>query len=442
MRRNLHGERGNIAIFTAVMIILSLFLLTSLFQASLAAFSSSLAWDIRRQRDIEARAVAGAVKEAILSVAETAPTVTSESLATAISMRAAAVTNGSPTVAIASDAANAAVSLPANPQWPAATPVAAATPNFSGGSELAGIGRNLQWLLSAGRIADLGTRTFSFTQSNTTLPGETGNYVVTARLFSVPVGNFTWIAYGQPSAVGGVISGVPPSPSFSRSAGFTAPLATAYAAEAGSFPDLFGGIGSTLPYYYRDLVSLTWNTFEYWTGLSYQNDLLAAAGTAGTFDFSNPAHLPDGLTWNGTEATLDLGATAEPVVVVIDSVGGNRLRLVGSASSGTPVVVVVRNFSPDQTVVEIVGNNSRTALLYVPNSTLTPSTAGLSIRGAVLLFPNSSVSAAFSVSGLVAYPQSFLSAPSIQAVPDAQARVDLESVTPRALLVSTRASQP
>lgn len=423
------------------MIVLTLYLLTTLFQATLAASTSSLAWDIRRQRDIEARALASTTKEAILSLAETAPTSATANLASEIAIRAAAVANGSATIRITSSSANAGVSLPANPQWPTALPVPVATPTFTSGTALSGIGRNLQWLLGAGRIADLGTRTFSFTQTNTAVPGETATHVVTARLFSVPIGNFNWIAYGLPSVSGGVISGVPPSPSFTKSAGFMAPLATAYAAEAGSFPELFGGIGSTLPYYYRDLVSLTWNTFEYWTGLSYQNALLASAGIANTFDYTSPSNQPSGLTWDGTNATLDLSTTSASLVVVVDSVGGNRLRVVGSATTGNPVVVAVRNFSSAKTIVELTSNNSRTTLLYAPNCTVGPSSAGLSMRGGVLLFPNSTVSSAFSVSGLVAYPQALLTAPPIQAVPDAQARLDLETVTPRALLVATRGAQ-
>jgi len=420
-----------------VMVVAIMMLLTALFQVSLAAFSTSVAWDIRRQRQIEARSVASATKEAILSVAETAPTSSTATVSSEIATRAGAISAG--TSVITSDASNASIALPSNPQFPVGSPVAAAAGNFSSQSQ---IGRNLQALLSVGRFADLGTRVFHFTETNSAIVGETTKYDVTARFFSVPLGNFTWIAYGQPSSVSGVSSGTPNAPTFTRQSNFASPLANSYASESGTFPALFNGLGTGLPYFYRDLVSLTWNAFEYWTSLSYQNALLTTASTTGTFDFTKPEVLPSGVTWSGSVAALDLSATTAPLIVFVDSLGTGVIEISGATTIGQPVVIAVRNFTSTKTVVKLMNNNSRTVLLYAPNSTITPQSSNIAIRGALLMFPTTVVNSAFSVSGLVAYPQSAITAPSLTAYPDSQAQIDLENITPRVLLVSTRSNLP
>jgi hypothetical protein len=159
-----------------------------------------------------------------------------------------------------------------------------------------------------------------------------------------------------------------------------------------------------------------------------------------TFDFSNPASLPSGVTWDGTKATLDLGVTTASLIVFVDSVGGNTIQITGAAAVGTPVVVAVRNFSAVQTIVHIASNNSRTVLLYLPNTNLSPLVANLTIRAGVLLFPNSSASStSLGVSGFVAYPQMWANPPALISYQDAQAVSDLSTVAPRVLLVATRA---
>ncbi len=429
--------RGYIAAYVAVMVVAMMLLLAALFQVSLAAFTTSLAWDIRRQRQIEARAVASATKEAILSVAETAPTTSTATLSSAIATRVGAVSSG--TSVIVSNASNNTITLPDNPQFPFGSPVNAAVGNFS---SLTPVGRNLQALLSAGRFADLGTRVFAFTETNSAIPGETTQYDITARLFSVPLGNFTWIAYGQPSAVGGVSSGTPNAPTFTRPSSFVSPLANSYAGESGTFPSLFNGLGTGLPYFYRDLVSLTWNAFEFWTSLTYQNALLTSAGASGTFDFTKPDNVPSGVIWNGSVAAVNLSVTTAGLIVFVDSLGTGVVEITGSASNGLPVVIAVRNFTSTKTQVRLLNNNSRTVLLYAPNTTITPQSANISIRGALLMFPTTAVDGAFSVSGLVAYPQLFAAAPNLTAYPDTQAQTDLENITPRVLLLSTRSNLP
>lgn len=449
-------NRGNIAIFTAAFIVLALFLITTLFEASLANVSVSSSWDVRRQLDIEARAIAYATKESILAVAETSPTNSPTSLSSNIASRIAAISTGSPSITISSNASNGSVSLPANPQWPSSTPAtttrysSAPTNSFTIDPRI-GIGLDIQKLIHAGPFATLGTLSLAFSRSNSFAPSDSTNYTVLVKLFSVPLGNYNWIPYGLPSRSNGVISGLPPVPGFARPTGpvpttagfgfgFTAPVVTAYGGEVGTFPEMFEGTGSTLPYYYRDLVSLTWNAFEYWTSLTYQNSLLTAAGATNTFDFTSPSNLPSGVTWDGTSATLDLSTTTASLIVFVDSLGAGRIKLVGAAAIGTPVVVAVRNFSTVQTTLEITSSNSRSVLLYAPNTNVTATSAGLSTRGGVLLFPDSSVGTGFTMFGLVAYPQFFSAAPAITGAFDTQAQDDLKDITPRVLLVSARAS--
>jgi hypothetical protein len=440
--KTITSTRGDIGVFVAVMMVALLFTLAAMFQLSLAAFTTGAAWDVRRQRTVELHSVQVAVKEAVLAKIETAPVQSLNSLVTELTNRVSSVADAG--VTITGSLANNAIVLPSNPQWPTATPIAAAVPDFTT-TALSGIGRNLQGILSAGDIADLGTRTFSFTETSTSNLGETPTYQVSVRLFSVPLSNFTWIAYGQPDLTGGVVTNPPTPPSFPATGpalgnSYTSPLVHAYAVgQSGTFATMFSGTGTDLPYFYRDLVGLTWNAFEYWTSLTYQDSLLTAAGVAQTFDFGAPGVLPSGVTWDGTRATLDIRATTSSVIVFVDATGGGIVRLIGGATTATPVVVGIRNFTSTPTTIEIATNNARTVLLYAPNSAIRPLAANLNWRGEVLLFGNSSVAApGMTVNGSVAYPQSFVSPPALTASPDAQAQQDLEQIAPRALFVSTR----
>ncbi len=430
------SARGDVAVYIVVMLVTTMLLLTAALRLALTAATASSAWDVRRQRELEARSVAIAAKEAVMSVAELAPTLSTSGLAAELTQRVNAIAAAATGISITSSANNALVSIPDNPQWPAAAPVAVAPADFNIASS---IGRNLQVLLSAGSIADLGTRTLTFSETNNLYPTDATSYSVALRFFSVPVSNFTWIAYGRPSQSGGVSAGPPATPPFTRGADLIAPLVTAYSAEAGTFPNMFSGTGSALPYFYRDLVSLTWNAFEFWTSTAYQNILLTAAGSS-VFDFTSPAQLPSGVTWDGTRASLDLNATSANIVIFADSLGGSIIHLGGASATGAPVVVVVRNFSATPTIIEVAGNNSRTVLLYAPNSSITPLSIGLNFRGGVLLFPNSSVAPSLAINGFVAYPQSLGAAPALVAYPDDQAKLDLANIVPHALLVSTRGS--
>ena len=441
------------AVYVGIMVIVMAFVLEAALQLGLAATQLGTAWDFRRQREVEARAVAVAVKEAILAVSETAPSNASDGLPAEVASKVGSIVNGTTGVTITGSPANASVLPPSNPQWPGASPVGVAMPNFATLASVGPIGRNLQSILSAGPIADLGTKTFSFTQTST-LTSETPNYIVTARMFSVPVTNFNWVAYGLPATTNGVVNTPPTSPSGTwfampspGNSGLAAPLVHAYSGETGTFPEMFGGSGSALPsYQYRDLVSVCWNTFEYWTSLNYQNALLVAATAVNTFDYTNPTNLPSGVTWDGTTATLDLGATTATAIVFVDSLGGNTLKIVGAPDdSQAPVIVAIRNFSGVQTNVQLQGTNSRSTILYLPCTALTPLAAGINFRGAVLLFTDSTTPSinTIAVTGLVGYPQMWSNPPNLTAGPDSGAinvQADLAPYAPRILLVSSRAS--
>ena len=439
-------ERGDIGIYVSVMLVLLSFILLEALQLSLAAYALAGGWDVRKQRDFEARSCAIAVKEAILAVAETATTTSGNTLVAELNSRLTGITNGTTGISLTSNAANNSIAIPSTPQWPTGTPLTVSTATFSNAAYL-GIGRNAQALLGAGPVAALAGNplSFTFTETNGSYAGETTTYQVNANCYSIPISNFNWIPYGLPTQAG-VGTTSPTAPSFSKAAsglGFTTVLANGYSGEAGTFPEHFGGMGTGLPGYYRDLTSLTWNLFEYWTSLSYQNALYTAAGASNIFDYSNTGNLPNGVTWDGTRAYINLGTTTASVVVFVDSLGGNILRLTGAGATGNPVVVVIRNFSSTPTTVEISGGNARSTVVYAPNSTITPLSAGLSFRGAFLLFPNSTASGtSLNVNGLVAYPQTFAAPPNMVAYVDAQAQSDLAPVAPRFLLISTRGFVP
>lgn len=428
-----HRRRGAIAIYVTILLISTLVILAASLRLTLGAATAEAGWDVRRQRVIAGRSLAQAVKEAVLATAELAPATAANPLGTELDRRVAALVNAGPGVTLTGDPANAAVALPANPQWPGDTPVAAGAPTVA---MLTGAGRNLQALLGAGNVADLGTRTFAFNETDASLPTDATTYSVHLRFFSVPLTNFNWIAYGRPTSAGGISAVTPPAPAFTPAAGFAAPLATASGAQTGTFTSVLGGAAPALPYFYRDLVGLTWNAFEYWISGSYQSALLAAA-QANIFDFANPGTGPGEVTWDGTRATVNLETAHVPLLVFVDSLGGSTLRLNGASEAGAPLCVAIRNFSATPTTIEIAGNNARSVLLYAPNSRINPATAGLNFRGGVLFFANTQLAGSWAVNGFVAYPQT-VAPPSLVVYPDDRARQDLEALAPRALLVSAR----
>ena len=449
----MRSQKGNIAVYVAVTVTAIMFLLLASMEMTISAYSVALGWDVRRQREIEARSVAQIVKEAILATAETSPSPSSDSLSDEVASRiSAAWPSASLTI---TDSTNyAAVTVPTNPQWPLGVPHSTATLDFTASSGR-GLGRNIQALLSPGQIADLGSSTFSFEQENAATPGETTPYRVVARYFSVPLTNYSWVAYGDPSTTGGVVATPPTPPTFTRASGFSSPIVHAHTAgQSSTFSDMYPGMttgttSDTLSSFYRDLVSVTWNAYAYWTSGTYQNTLQSfATSNSCAYSFAAPSTIPTGanssITWDGTRAVLNLSVAATPSLIVFsDPNGGNTLRITGSAS-GTinPVMVVIRNYSSTRTIIELSGNNTRPVFIYAPNTRINPLTAGLVIRGGVLLFPNSQIGSAFSLSGSVAYPQSFSPTPPITVTPDATFKTAFANMAPRALVVSVRGTLP
>lgn len=448
------ARKGNVAVYVAVSVTAIMFLLLASLQLTLSSYTIAVAWDVRRQREVESRSVAQIVKESLLSKYETAPSTDSRALNTIIAERLLAAW---PTSALTvTDTTNyTGFSAPSNPQWPSSVPAATSTLDFTSAAA-SGLGRNFQALLAAGPVADLGTSTFTFQQASTATPGETPIYQVTARYFSVPLTNFEWVAYGDPSTAGGVSATVPSAPTFTRASGFQSPIAHSFTkGDTGTFPEMYptmsnGATSDYIPSFYRDIVSATWNAFAYWTGATYQNGLLSnATSNSCLYNFLTPAATPTGaggsVTWDGTRAILNMSVVAAPRLLVFNDLnGGGTLRITGDAVgvSSNPVVVVVRNYSATRTIIELSGNNTRPVLIYALNSRIAPLTAGLSIRGGVLLFNNSAVSSGFTLAGSLAYPQSFTSVPPITVTPDTTATNAFASIVPRAFLVSTRGIIP
>lgn len=441
-------QRGNLAAVVVIMIVAITLMLASALNLTLSSFVLGSAWEVKRTRDVAARATAAVVKDSILAKYEFSTDPDSRTLQTIVGNRVASIwVSSGPAISDTTD--YTAFSAPSTAQWPDVTPATATAMDFTT-TEGRGLGRNLQTLLSAGPVTDLGTRSFSF---SFTSGGDVSSYTVSARLFSVPLTNFSLIPYADPSATGGVATSPPPEPSFTRSSTLSAPLVHAYTVGAtNTFTDLWpsGSAGATmdnLPLYYRDLVGLTWNAFTAWRSDDFKNLLyIRAVGSNSVYSFSTPSTIPTGLTGTVTYASgvaaVNLGSNSAPSLIVFeDSTGGGSVRLDGATSGPTtPLVIVIRNQSATRTTVRLNGNNSRPVLIYAWNSTLTPSSAGVSFRGGILLFTNTVVSSSFNVAGSLFYPQTSASAPAITVTPDATARTALATVAPRALLVSARPS--
>lgn len=439
------------AIFAVVMLLAN-------FNLNYAVNETSDAFDVFHSQMVEKNGIAQIVKESILAVGETATTQSANSLQTEITNRLAALTfpdGGS----IALNTANSASAVPANTFYPAGTPASASQPEYFSASAytraIAGMGNLFTSLVIQGPAADLGRLTFSFTRSSGAQGNNSRTYTVNADLFSVPLTNIDVIAYGLPAS-GQVPTCAPALPTGFIGSNTSCLVVTSNnpANDATAYPDLFNPVGAEqLPYQYRNAASFTWNAYEYVWSTAYQDELISAAEQptsanqpspapqGSVYDFS-AAQEPviTGVTASGNAITIDCSQVTAPIIEVVDSEGIGAVTILGSASTGLPFVLVVRNTagSGNQTPVTFSGNNLRPVLYYFENASVAFSGTP-QVLGGLLLDPTSSVTGSFIWYGHVSFygpANPFASA--VATVNDSPAvKTALEDLAPRVLLVST-----
>ncbi len=452
-----------------------MFLLLGSLQITLVSFKIGEAWDIRRQREIEAHAVAQIVKECSYKKFETSASTAKDSLSRLISDSLIAAWPN-PSLVIKDTTQYGTITTPANPQFPHETPVNTRPLDFKS-PEGQNIGRNLQALLSAGPVADLGLNTFSFQKVSSP---EAPLYEVNVRHFSVPLTNFNWIAYGDPKDKKGVTATRPNFPRVESTSGeIVTPLCHAYTVgNDDTTSDLYpstlasGNRAASLPgAYYRELVSLTWNAFAYWTATDYQDQAYDYAEKNGWLykwqdkhnipnqlkgaltcpkGGQNPEHPRAGETW------LDLGKNLPPLIVFEDTgnnIESNTLRLEDNSvtAPSEPVVIMIRN-NPNnkhKTIIKISEHIKRPVLLYAPYTMINPLSSLHTLRGAVLFFPDSELGKqklgediVLHIKGSIFYPQTSgntsLNTSLVKVENDDGVKEALAKVVPRALLLSSR----
>lgn len=429
------------------------FLLLASLQTNLTAFMVGRAWDVKKQRDVVALGAAQMVKDSVLAKLEYCGANDARALSDIVDDRISSIWAGNGSV-VTDITDYSTLGLPSLSQWPDQTPPSVSDVNFSSSSGM-GLGRGVQSILSAGPVSDLGGGRFTFSVTSADNASESSTFAVDVRMFSVPLTNFSLIPYGDPAVTNRVVSDPPPAFSFTKGAGFSQALVHKYRVGAsGAFPDLYpaaasGAVFENVPFFYRDLVGISWNAVSAWRSVNYQNLIyLRSLAQATAYDFQSPSTIPPGLsgviTRSGGKTRINLGSALVPSIITIDdALGGGDLVFDGTTAAGatSPVLILVRNSSANKTSVTFSGNNTRPILLYAQNCSLS-GPGNPSIRGAILYFPNSSTTAPFSLAGSLIYPQSLSAAPNITVVPDRAAQIALAQIAPRALVVSAKAVAP
>jgi hypothetical protein len=449
----------------------AVFILMANFKLNYAVSMSGDAFDSFNSQTVEKNGIAQIVKESILAIGETAPATSGNSIQTEIQNRLGSMTFP----AGVSVALNSADALPSNAFFPFAAPAAAAQPSYFSSSPrgIAGMGSLFTSLAIQGPVADLGRYVYTFGRSSTLAPGESRTYTVNADLFSVPLTNLDVIAYGLPSS-GTIPSQAPSVPAGVFANGVSTLVVTSNnpANDPTAYPDLYAPQAGTevLPYQYRNAASWAWNAYEYLWNRTYQDGLVntaqaepdpgnqTASGSDPTppagavYDFSRPAFDPAnpgnypcnptiaGVSSSGNAITVDCSQVQSQVIAVVDSEGIGSVTITGSAASGNPFILLIRNTAGGlgKTQVTFSGNNRRPAIFYLENSNVGFS-ADPQFEGALFFDPTTVASGAVSwyghfsfygnASPLGTFPITMNDSP---AVKDA-----LAPLAPRVLLVST-----
>jgi len=475
------GERGMASVAVLIFAIVAVFILVANFKLNYAVSVSGDAFDTFNSQTVEKNGVAQVVKESILALRETAVVNSVNSIQTEIQNRLGSL--GFP--AGVSVTLESAPGVPAHPFFPfvspfvpAVSPLPLAQPVYFSTAPrgLAGLGGLLSSLAIQGPVTDMGRLVYTFARSSTQAPGENWTYTVNADLFSVPLTNVDFVAYGLPSS-GFIPAQAPSLAPGTLGSGVSALVVTSNnpTNDPTAYPDLYAPAGQEqLPYQFRNGASFSWNAYEYLWNLAYQNALLNAAKaeadpanqavsgtdptppTGALYDFSVPAFDPAnpgsypcnptiaGLTPSGSSLTVDCSAVQSQVIAIVDAEGVGTVNILGSPSSGGPFVLLIRNTAGNlgHTHVNFSGNNACPAIFYLENANV--SFAGNpQIEGALFLDPTTVASGTVTWFGHFSFygPASPLGTLNLAMNDDPAVKAALAGLAPRVLLVSTSATR-
>ncbi|MGH7997027.1 MAG: hypothetical protein ACREFX_11810 [Opitutaceae bacterium] len=471
-RKKIHDQRGMASIAVLLFAIVAVFILVANFQMNYAVSMSGDAFDTFNSQTVEKNGIAQIVKESILAIDETAPTDSTNSIQTEIGNRLGAMTFPSG-VSVALESADAP---PSNPFFPFGTPAAASQPAYFSTAPrgIAGMGNLFTSLAIQGPVADLGRYTYTFSRTTTQATDENWTYLVDADVFSVPLTNIDVIAYGLPAS-GTIPSQAPTVPpgTFGQNVSTLVVTSNNPANDPTAYPDLYAPSGGEiLPYEYRNEVSFSWNAYEYLWGTTYQDGLINAAKleadpgnqtvsgadptpeAGAVYDFSLPAFDPGnpgnypcnptiaGVSSSGNSVVVDCSAVQSQLIVVVDSEGIGSVTIQGSASAGTPFILLIRNTagSLGKTAVSFSGSNTRPAIFYLENCSA--SFDNSQFEGALFFDPTTVATGSESWFGHFSFygPASPLgNGLSIAMNDDEEVKTALALLAPRVLLVSTTA---
>ena len=446
--RNRHHGMIGFAVLLLAAVVFMIF--TMSFLVSWANYQSSVAFDSYHSQVVEMAGLQQVVQESILALRSTEPAYNPSNLnneiASEISNRLQALTFA-PGVAIT--LANA-TPPPAHVFYPfGPAPATSDLPMFSlSPVGIAGTGNRMLAFLTRGPAADLGTTSCTFSRTVSSSISENRTITMTSRLFSVPVTNIDCIAYGLPSS-GSVASAAPSMPPGFFDNGISRLVTTLNdpTKDPTFFPDMFDpNNASSLGYQYENSVLFSWDAYEFIWGNIYQNALLAAAGSNGTFDFDAPTNPAiTGVTSTGSSVTIDLSSATATTLAVVDASGiGRSIQILGSPAvsslNTSPLLLYLKNTGSDPTNVILSGDNNRPIILISRQCVLNFS-GDPQFQGAIILDRNSTATGSVTLFGHLSFyaANPFPSAWNLTLIDSPSVKTALAPLAPRVLLVSTSA---
>lgn len=448
-------RHGFSAVIILLFIVATCLVMVSYALAMRAMFLASETSDQIRQVSIDRRVAEQIVNEALLGKLELAPTKTSAGVDVVIDSLLAQKNAAGQGVSIARS--STAPALPLHRYYPdVARPTiqTASSPGYA--TVLTSVDFQAAALMADG-VAEVTTAgsplSWTFTRAGLTA-AENRVITVAARVWSIPISNWSFIAYGLPATFGG--AGIPrksptntetvlASPSFNGRALLVTTLRPNPPYSDGD-PTAFGmlysapgpGQAETLPRYYRPLVSAAWNAWEYIWGSAYQTELLNAAGSnVYDCDAFTQAVLP-GVSASGSVVSVDAAQVTGGCLVIVDGLGGRTVNFSGGAGAA-PLVLVIKNSTGTPTTLNISGTNTRTTLVYARDTAVVLQ-AGATFNGGVFLDPYSSISGSGTIQGVLAFHgvNSFpATGITVTSAPSPAVKADLDSICPRMVLVTT-----
>jgi hypothetical protein len=455
-----HGMIGFAVLLLAAVVVM---IFSMSFFISWANFQTSLAFDSYRSQIAESAGLQQVVEESILALRSTEPFNSSKSINVEISDRLSAMSFAPGVSVTLADASSPPLHVyyPFGPAAPATSLPIFSTSTIQPG--VAGVGNRALRFLASGPASDLGADpsgtapynylnyTFSRTIANSST--ESRLIEITARLFSVPLTNIDCIAYGLPST-GSVPTADPfiPSGFFANnsSGNVVSRLVSTLndpARDPTCYPDLYDPNNpNSLGYQYENSVLFSWDVFELIWGSNYQNALLSAAGSTGTFDFDAPKNASiAGVTGTERSVTIDLStaATSSGTLAVVDSTGdGRSIRILGSPQggnlNGSPLLLYLKNTGSVPTSVAVSGDNNRPVILISRQCVLNFS-GNPQFQGAIILDRNSTASGSATLFGHLSFYHAADPFPSwnLILVDSPSVKTALAPLAPRVLLVAT-----